>query len=113
VKYVYKTELKKIQSSIAPMLAAETKAQIKAGLSEENGVAAAQTIVDDWVKSEEALLSQRYEQELMNPNEALSLGSISQIVMPSELRQVLAENLAFYLRRYKAEPMQSIQREFH
>lgn len=113
VKYVYKTELKKIQSSIAPMLAAETKAQIKAGLSEENGVVAAQTIVDDWVKSEEALLSQRYEQELMNPNEALSLGSISQIVMPSELRQVLAENLAFYLRRYKAEPMQSIQREFH
>lgn len=113
VKYVYKTELKKIQSSIAPMLAAETKAQIKAGLSEENGVIAAQTIVDDWVKSEEALLSQRYEQELMNPNEALSLGSISQIVMPSELRQVLAENLAFYLRRYKAEPMQSIQREFH
>ena len=49
----------------------------------------------------------------MNPNEALSLGSISQIVMPSELRQVLAENMAFYLRRYKAEPMQSIQREFH
>ena len=34
VKYVYKTELKKIQSSIAPMLDAETKAQIKAGLSE-------------------------------------------------------------------------------
>ncbi len=113
VKYVYKTELKKIQSSIAPMLAAETKAQIKAGLSEANGIIAAQTIVDDWVKSEEALLSQRYEQELMNPNEALSLGSISQIVMPSELRQVLAENMAFYLRRYKAEPMQSIQREFH
>jgi acetyl-CoA carboxylase carboxyltransferase component len=113
VKYVYKTELKKIQSSIAPMLAAETKAQIKAGLSETNGIIAAQTIVDDWVKSEEALLSQRYEQELMNPNEALSLGSISQIVMPSELRQVLAENMAFYLRRYKAEPMQSIQREFH
>ncbi len=37
----------------------------------------------------------------MNPNEALSLGSISQIVMPSDLRQVLAENMAFYLRHYK------------
>ena len=55
----------------------------------------------------------RYERELMNPREALSLGSISQIVMPSDLRQVLAENLAFYLRHYKPEPLQSVQREFH
>jgi acetyl-CoA carboxylase carboxyltransferase component len=65
------------------------------------------------VKSEEALLAQRYERELMNPNEALSLGSISQIVMPSDLRQVLAENMEFYLRHYKAEPLQGVQREFH
>jgi len=49
----------------------------------------------------------------MNPNEALSLGSISQIVMPSDLRQVLTENMAFYLRRYRPEPLQSVQREFH
>ncbi len=49
----------------------------------------------------------------MNPNEALSLGSISQIVMPSDLRQVLAENMAFYLRRYQPGPLQSVQREFH
>ena len=33
----------------------------------------------------------------MNPNEALSLGSISQIVMPSDLRQVLAENISLLL----------------
>jgi hypothetical protein len=25
----------------------------------------------------------------------------------------LAENMAFYLRRYRAEPLQSVQREFH
>jgi acetyl-CoA carboxylase carboxyltransferase component len=73
----------------------------------------ARQLVLDWVQSEEALLAQRYEMELMNPNEALSLGSISQIVMPSDLRQVLAENMAFYLRRYQAEPLQSVQREFH
>ena len=30
----------------------------------------------------------------MNPNEALSLGSISQITMPSDLRKVLAEDVA-------------------
>jgi hypothetical protein len=29
------------------------------------------------------------------------------------LRQVLAENMAFYLRRYQPCPLQSVQREFH
>ena len=49
----------------------------------------------------------------MNPNEALSLGSISQIVMPSDLRKVLAENMEFHLRHYTPEPLCGIQREFH
>jgi hypothetical protein len=48
----------------------------------------------------------------MNPNAALSLGSISQIVMPSELRKVLGEQMAFHLRHYKPEPLQAVQREF-
>ncbi|MEE4107982.1 MAG: acetyl-CoA carboxylase carboxyltransferase subunit, partial [Halieaceae bacterium] len=56
---------------------------------------------------------QRYERELMNPNEALSLGSISQIVMPSDLRHVLGEHMAFCLRHYTPSPMGGIQREFH
>jgi acetyl-CoA carboxylase carboxyltransferase component len=113
VDYVYKDELRKIRGSVAEKVKAETEAQITAGLSAEQAAETAEQLVDDWVKSEEALLVQRYERELMNPNEALSLGSISQIVMPSDLRQVLAENMAFYLRRYKAEPLQSVQREFH
>ena len=33
--------------------------------------------------------------------------------MPSDLRRVLTENMAFYLRRYRPEPLQSVQREFH
>ena len=66
-----------------------------------------------WVKEQEQLLAQRYERELMNPDEALSLGSISQIVMPSDLRQVLAEHMDFCLRHYRAQPMQAVQREFH
>ena len=49
----------------------------------------------------------------MNPKEALSLGSVSQIVMPSELRQVLAEHMAFHLRHYDATPFAGTQREFH
>ncbi|MFT4519981.1 MAG: acetyl-CoA carboxylase carboxyltransferase component [Halioglobus sp.] len=113
VNYVYKTELRAMQASVPEKLKAETEAQISAGLSAEQAEETANQLVADWVKSEEALLAQRYERELMNPNEALSLGSISQIVMPSDLRQVLAENMAFYLRRYKAEPLQSVQREFH
>ena len=65
------------------------------------------------IKAEEAALVQRYEREIMNPEEALSLGSISEIVMPSELRRVLARQLAFCLRHYEPGPMQSVQREFH
>jgi acetyl-CoA carboxylase carboxyltransferase component len=113
VEYVYKGELRKIRGSVAERVTAETAAQLTAGLSEEQAAEAASELVADWVKSEEALLAKRYERELMNPNEALSLGSISQIVMPSELRQVLAENMAFYLRRYQPGPLQSVQREFH
>jgi len=113
VDYVYKDELRKIRGSVPARLEAETQAHIKAGLSASQAKETAQQLVGDWVKSEEALLAQRYTRELMNPNEALSLGSISQIVMPSDLRQVLAENMAFYLRRYQPEPLQSVQREFH
>jgi hypothetical protein len=49
----------------------------------------------------------------MNPDEALSLGSISEIVMPADLRHVLARQMAFCLRHYQPGPMQSVQREFH
>ena len=113
VQYVYKAELRKMQASIPAKLKAEEAAQVSAGLSVEQAAEAAQQLIDEWVKAEEALLAQRYERELMNPNEALSLGSISQIVMPADLRQVLAQNMAFYLRRYQAAPLQTVQREFH
>jgi len=48
----------------------------------------------------------------MNPNEALSLGSVSQIVMPSDLREVLCKQMAFHLKHYVPEPFVSVQREF-
>jgi hypothetical protein len=49
----------------------------------------------------------------MNPKEGLALGSISSIVMPTDLRKVLGENIAFLMRHYKAGPMIAPQREFH
>ncbi len=113
VEYVYKDELRRIRGSVAGKVAAETDAQKAAGLSDEEARAAAEQLVQGWVKSEEQALAQRYEQELMNPNEALSLGSISQIVMPSDLRTVLAEHMDFCLRHYTPEPLASVQREFH
>ena len=113
VDYVYKDELRKIRGAVEGKIKAETEAQLAAGLDEQEAGQTAEQLVSDWVKSEEALLAQRYERELMNPNEALSLGSISQIVMPSDLRQVLTENLEFYLRHYQPVPLQGVQREFH
>ncbi len=66
-----------------------------------------------WLKEAEAALGLRYEEQLMNPREALSLGSISQIVMPQDLRQTLGENFERYIRAYTPSPMTAVQREFH
>jgi len=49
----------------------------------------------------------------MNPKEALSLGSISEIVMPTDVRASLAKSLNFYLSHYTPEPFGGVQREFH
>jgi acetyl-CoA carboxylase carboxyltransferase component len=113
IEYVYKDELRSIRAAVAARKASAEQEQLDAGVSAERARAEAESVVSDWVKAEEAQLAQRYERELMNPNEALSLGSISQIVMPSDLRQVLAENMEFHLRHYQPEPMSGIQREFH
>jgi len=58
------------------------------------------------------LLRERYERELMNPNEALSLGSVSRIVMPGTSRRVLGEHLGFLMRTYTPSAMGGPQREF-
>jgi len=59
-----------------------------------------------------AALTARYEAEFMNPKEALSLGSVSRVVMPGTSRRILAQNLAFLMRTYKPSPMSGPQREF-
>ena len=94
-EFVYKDELKALR------LEAKTRAI--------NGNAEA----TQWLKKQEMLLGQRYEAELMNPKEALSLGSISQIVMPQDLRHTLGDNFIRYIKAYQPKPMTAIQREFH
>jgi len=63
---------------------------------------------------EEALakLSDKYERELMNPKEALSLGSVSRVVIPGTSRRVLARHLHFLMRTYAPSAMGGVQREF-
>ncbi|MDH4248291.1 MAG: acetyl-CoA carboxylase carboxyltransferase subunit [Deltaproteobacteria bacterium] len=58
-----------------------------------------------------AELTRRYEAQLMNPEEALKLGSVSRLVMPGYSRKVLGEFLAFRMRHYKPSPMGGVQRE--
>ena len=94
-EFVYKDELKALR------LEARTRA------------AKGDAEATQWLKEQEMLLGQRYEAELMNPKEALSLGSISQIVMPQDLRHTLGDNFIRYIKAYQPKPMTAIQREFH
>jgi acetyl-CoA carboxylase carboxyltransferase component len=113
INFVYKDEIKAIQQSKQGRLTQQAEQLEASGMSKADAMTESKRLVDLWIKQQEALLSQRYEDELLNPKEALSLGSISQIVMPADLRQVLGENMAFHLRHYKPEPMHGPQREFH
>lgn len=113
IAFVYKNELREIRSAVSSRSAKDTEEQLKNGVDKQEAVKSAQSAAAKWAREQEALLAIRYEQELMNPNEALSLGSISQIVMPWDLRKVLTENMEFHLRHYTPEPFQGVQREFH
>jgi acetyl-CoA carboxylase carboxyltransferase component len=113
VEYVYKDELRKIRGEASARMSAEKSAQIQQGLSDDEAQAAAQELVGSWVRAEETELALRYEREIMNPEEALSLGSVSQIVMPADLRQVLTDHLSFCLRHYEPSALHDVQREFH
>jgi acetyl-CoA carboxylase carboxyltransferase component len=102
-EFVYKTEIRAMRAKVPAMV----QEAIAGGKSEADAKADAAA----WVKEQEAGFNARYERELMNPKEALSLGSISEIVMPRELRANLIKSLNFYLSTYKVGPMQSVQRE--
>jgi acetyl-CoA carboxylase carboxyltransferase component len=113
VEFVYKQELQAVRGSLKARVA-EARAALEAqGVSPAEAQAQAQEGVRAWAAAQEADLAARYERELMNPNEALSLGSISQIAMPSDVRRLLTENLSFHLRHYEPAPMGGVQREFH
>jgi len=112
-EFVYKDELRKLRTAVIARVKSGTQERVDAGVKPDGAKMDAEKDAADWLRAEEAQLNTRYEKELMNPKEALSLGSISSLVMPTDLRKVLGENLNFFLRHYKAGPMQAVQREFH
>lgn len=112
-EFVYKTELRKVRGAIKQRIAAGAQERAAAGMSAADAKADAEKEAAEWLKQEETALNTRYEKELMNPKEGLALGSISSLVMPTDLRQVLGENLNFFLRHYQPSKWQDVQREFH
>ncbi len=95
-EYVYKSENAEILK--------EYQANLKKGMPVEE----ANKIRDSKLQ----ILTQRYEKELMNPKEALSLGSVSSIIIPGFTRKILSKNLNYLMRHYKPSPMGGVQREF-
>jgi len=112
-EFVYKSELRSVRSAVKQRIAAGIQERIKAGMDGDDAKKEAEKEAAEWLKAEETALNTRYEKELMNPKEGLALGSISSIVMPTDLRKVLGENLNFFLRHYKPSTWQDVQREFH
>ncbi len=95
-EFVYKDEIRAARAQAAK-------------LEVSDGREAAQA----FLRAKDAEFAQRYERELMNPKEALSLGSISRLVMPEDLRRELGETLLFLMRHYTPSAMGGAQREFH
>ncbi len=112
-EFVYKDDLRKLRTAVTERVKRGIQERIEAGVKEDAAKKDAEGEAAEWLKAREAELNLRYEKELMNPKEGLSLGSISSIVMPTDLRKVLGENLNFFLRHYKPSPMGGVQREFH
>ena len=112
-EYTYKRELQEVRAAATAKVKEETAARLAAGSAPDVARREAEREAAEWLRAQEVEFNQRYERELMNPREALSLGSISEIVMPTDLRAVLGHRLEFLLRHYEPGPWQSIQREFH
>jgi Ribonuclease G/E len=112
-EFVYKDELRKIRGAVAEMVKKGIQQRTGAGMDPAEAKKDADKEAAEWLKTQEAALNRRYEKELMNPKEGLTLGSISSLVMPTDLRKVLGENMGFLLRHYKPSPMGGPQREFH
>ena len=111
--FVYKDEIKAAQREAAQLKASELQRLLSEGVEADQAAAQAEQAAAQHLAAVDAQLNARYEGELMNPNEALSLGSISQLVMPKDLRHVIGSEMQRFLSHYQPTPMSGVQREFH
>ena len=95
-EYVYKEDIQRIQKAYKEAVA-------KGATPEEASKAR---------DAQLAALSLRYEQELLNPKEALALGSVSRVIMPGTTRRELGRSLDYLMRKYRPSAMGGVQREF-
>ena len=112
-EFVYKDEIRALTREREIRFAAALAEQTAASKTGIEARRAAEREASRWFAAEDARLIERYERNLMNPREALALGSISQLVMPADLRRLLTESMDFCMRHYAPAPMAGPQREFH
>ena len=111
--FVYKDELRGAQRDARALEQNTLEQGLQEGLPVAEAQAQAKAKAAAYLAEIDAQLTARYETDLMNPNEALSLGSISQLVMPQNLRQVIGSEMQRYIEHYQPAPMDGVQREFH
>ena len=112
-EFVYKDELTGLSRERAARFAKLVEEGRAAGAVEAEARREAEREVSRWFAAEDAKLIARYERDIMNPREALSLGSISQMVLPRDLRRLLADTMDLCMRHYEPSAMTGPQREFH
>ncbi|MYE11918.1 MAG: acetyl-CoA carboxylase carboxyltransferase subunit [Gammaproteobacteria bacterium] len=112
-EFVYKDELAGLSRERASRFAKLRAGRRGAGADEADARREAEREVSRWFAAEDAKLVARYERDIMNPREALSLGSISQMVLPRDLRRLLADTMDLCMRHYEPSAMTGPQREFH
>ena len=112
-EFVYKDELTALSRERAARFAKLVAEGRDAGGDEAEVRREAEREVSRWFAGEDAKLIARYEGDIMNPREALSLGSISQMVLPRDLRRLLADTVDLCMRHYEPTAMTGPQREFH
>ncbi len=101
-EFVYKKEIQTLRKTIAQ----EAEQQKKLSAFEKQ-----RWIAEEQTRREAQWITQ-YENEFLNPREALSLGSISEMVQPEHLRKTIAKHLIHLMQHYIAGPMVGPQREF-
>ena len=94
-QYIYKDEFRNIHH--------QYEQNVEAGMSNLEAAATRDQAL--------AGLTTRYEEQLLNPEEALRLGSVSQLVPPGFSRKALGQTLAYTMRHYEPKPMAGAHRE--